>query len=313
MTLTERYGRYGMLPVLLAILILARIENDKLFEWTTINTVLVQTSAIGIVAVGMTFVLIGGGIDISVGAIFAGGACVYARVAEHHPLGLAFVAAVGVGLAAGALNGLLVTRLRFNPFVVTLGTGSVYSGLVLLYTNGNAFYPTNPSFDTLGSGEIGGIAYLVIFLAGALLLGGFVLHRTSFGKSLFAVGGNLEASRLAGQRTDRIRLATYLLVGASAAIAGLLTASQTGSGSAELGGFTLVINVLLVVVLGGTALSGGEGAMWRTLVGILFLALLNNVFNVLAVTVPTQQLIQGAILVSALAFDAATRAHARGS
>jgi ribose transport system permease protein len=308
--LIARFGRYAMLPVLLGLVIVAFAENGNFFQWSSISGLLAQNAAIGIVGVGVTFALIGGGIDVSVGAIYALGAVMFAKVAVHHSLTLAFVAAVASGVAAGAINALLVTRLRFNSFVVTLGTGSVFSGLVLLISGTNATYPSNPAFGNLGTGGIGAVPYLVIFLIAAVVIGELVLHRTTFGKSLFAVGGNLEASRLAGLRVDGIRAVTYLLSGGCAALAGILVASQSGEAVGTLGG-NVVIEALTVVVIGGTSLTGGEGSMWRTAVGVLILAVIGNLFTILAIDDADQSLITGGILVAALALDAATRA-ARG-
>ncbi len=302
-----RFGRYAMLPVLLGLVIVAFAENGNFFEWSSISGLLAQNAAIGIVGVGVTFALIGGGIDVSVGAIYALGAVMFAKVAVHHSLTLAFVAAVASGVAAGGVNAVLVTRLRFNSFVVTLGTGSVFSGLVLLISGTNATYPSNPAFGNLGTGGIGAVPYLVIFLVAAVIIGELVLHRTAFGKSLFAVGGNLEASRLAGLRVDGIRAIAYLLSGGCAALAGILVASQSGEAVGTLGG-NVVIDALTVVVIGGTSLTGGEGSMWRTAVGVLILAVINNLFTVLAISDADQSLITGGILVLALALDAATRA-----
>jgi ribose transport system permease protein len=308
--LLPRYGRYAMLPALVAIVIYARVETPTFFTWSTFSTVLSQNATLGIVAVGLTFTLIAGGIDISVGATYAAGAAVFAKVAVHHSLGMAFAAAIVVGLVAGAINAVLVTRLTFNSFVVTLGTGSIFGGLVLLYSGPDATYPSNPSFGSLGNGSVGSVPNLVVFMLAALLVGGLVLHRTSFGKSLFAVGGNLPASRLAGLRTNSVRSAAFLISGGLAAFAGLLSASQSGSGTGDVGGMSLVVDALVVVVIGGTSLFGGEGAMWRTSIGILFMATLNNVFDVLAVTNATRSLVQGAILVTVLALDAAARERA---
>jgi ribose transport system permease protein len=302
----ERYGRFGMVPVLIVIAVWAAVENPHLTHWSTFSTVIGENAGVGIVAVGLTFVLIAGGIDISLGAIYAGGSSVYAKMAVHHSLPEAFVVAILVGMAAGAVNALLITRCRFNAFVVTLATGTAFGGLVLLYSGLNATYPTNPSFATLGNNSVAGIPYLVIFVAGMLVVGALVLHRTSYGKALYAVGGNLEASRLAGLRTDWLRGSTYVISGGCAAFAGLLAASQSGSGVGNIGA-NLVITALVIVVIGGTSLSGGEGAIWRTAIGLLILSLLGNLFDVLVVSNATQQLVEGGILVGALALDQAVR------
>ncbi len=298
--------RYGIVLVLVAVFIVALTQNGSFFAWSSFQTVLSQNAAIGVVAVGMTFVLIAGGIDISVGGIYAAGSVVYTRVALTQSLPLALLAALAVGAVLGSANALLTTRLRFNPFVTTLGTGSIFSGLVVMYGGINAIVPTNAGFGSLGNGGVGGIPYLVIVLVAAVAVGALLLHRTSFGKSLYAVGGNLEASRLGGLRTDGLRAVTYVISGLCAAFAGVLVASQTGVGQANIGG-NVALDAIVIVVIGGTSLFGGIGAMWRTAVGILILATINSLFNVLAISQAGQSLITGTILVLALALDAMTR------
>jgi ribose transport system permease protein len=302
----ELVQRYGIVVVLIALMLFAWSESPGFFDWSSFQTVLSQNAAIGVVAVGMTFVLVAGGIDISVGGIYAAGSTVYTKFALHHSLWLSLLVAVGVGVAFGAGNALLITRLRFNAFVTTLGTGSIIAGLVVLYGGIDAIVPTNASFGTLGNGSVANIPYLVLVLIGAVLIGAALLHFTSFGKSLYAVGGSLEASRLTGLRTDWLRASTYLLSGACAALAGVLVASQTGVGQASIGG-NVALDAIVIVVIGGTSLFGGVGAMWRTVVGILILATINSLYNVLAISQAGQSLITGTILVLALAIDATTR------
>jgi ribose transport system permease protein len=302
----ELIQRYGIVVVLIALMLFAWSESPGFFEWSSFQTVLSQNAAIGVVAVGMTFVLIAGGIDISVGGIYAAGSTVYTKFALHHSLWLSLAVAVAVGAAFGAGNALLITKLRFNAFVTTLGTGSIIAGLVVLYGGIDAIVPTNASFGTLGNGSVATIPYLVLVLLGAVAVGAAVLHFSSFGKSLYAVGGSLEASRLTGLRTDWLRAATYLISGACAALAGVLVASQTGVGQASIGG-NVALDAIVIVVIGGTSLFGGVGAMWRTVVGILILATINSLYNVLAISQAGQSLITGTILVLALAIDATTR------
>jgi ABC-type xylose transport system permease subunit len=161
---TQAYSRFAVLPILLGVLILAQIEDGSFLTWSSIQLTLQQNAPLGIIAVGLTFVLIGGGIDISVGALYAAGASVYAKIALHHSLILAFAAAVAAGIVAGTVNGLLVTRLKFNPFVATLGTASLFGGLVVVYAGNQALVPHNPAFGDLGNNSLGGVAYVVIII-----------------------------------------------------------------------------------------------------------------------------------------------------
>lgn len=299
-----RGARYAVLPILVAVLILAEVEDHAFFTWGSIRTVLTQNASLGIIAVGLTFVLIGGGMDISVGAVYAIGAAVYTKVGLHASLAFAFVIAMVVGLIAGLINGVLVTRFKLNAFVTTLGTASLFGGLIVVYAGSTPISPTNPGFGTFGNGSIGGVPYSLILLVVVFGLGTLVLHRSSFGKSLFAVGGSPQASHIAGLRADLFRLSSYLISGGCAALAGILYASQTGSGASNLGGDTVALTGLAVVVLGGTSLFGGTGAMWRTVVGFVILSSVVTLFTVLAVGQAVQYLIEGGIVLLALILDA---------
>lgn len=298
------YARYAVLPIVVAVLVLAEVEDHSFFTWSSFKTLLTQNASLGIIAVGLTFVLIGGGMDISVGATYAIGAAVYTKVGLHMPLGAAFAVALAVGLLAGLVNGVLVSWFKLNPFVTTLGTASLFGGLIVVYAGSTPITPTNPGFGTFGTGEVVGIPYSVILLVGVFAVGTLLLHRTAFGKSLFAVGGSPEASRLAGLRTNTFRLSTYLISGGCAALAGILYASQTGTGESNLGGDTVALTALAIVVLGGTSLFGGAGAMWRTVVGFVILSSVVTLFTVLAVGQPLQYLVEGLIVVVALILDA---------
>jgi ribose transport system permease protein len=301
------YSRFAVIPILVAVLILSEIEVHNFFTWSLFKILLSQNASLGIIAVGLTFVLISGCMDISVGAVYAAGASVYTKVGLHSSMALALILAIVVGVVAGVVNGVLVTRLKFNPFVTTLSTASLFGGLVVVYAGNNAVTPTNPGFGTLGNGAIVGIPYSVILLVAVVALGTLLLHRTSFGRSLYATGGSPAASRLAGLHTDAFRLISYVISGGCAALAGVLYASQTGVSESNLGGDSVALTALAIVVLGGTSLFGGEGAMWRTVAGFIILASVTTLFSVLAVSQPFQDLIEGLIVVVALVLDASAR------
>lgn len=301
------YSRFAVIPILVAVLIFSEVEVHNFFTWSLFQILLSQNASLGIIAVGLTFVLISGCMDISVGAVYAAGASVYTKVGLHSSMALAFVLAIVVGLIAGAINGILVTRLKFNPFVTTLSTASLFGGLVVVYAGNNAVTPTNPGFGSLGNGAIAGVPYSIILLVAVVALGTLLLHRTSFGRSLYATGGSPAASRLAGLNIDAFRLISYVISGGCAALAGVLYASQTGVSESNLGGDTVALTALAIVVLGGTSLFGGEGAMWRTVAGFIILASVTTLFSVLAVSQPFQDLIEGLIVVVALVLDASAR------
>jgi ribose transport system permease protein len=301
------YNRWGAAVALAVVLAIGWSADPTLFEWGSLRYLLAQNAGLGIVAVGMTFVIIVGGIDISVGSVFAIGACVYARMSLHTSLIVAGLIALALCCAAGVVNGLLITKGRLNPFVVTLGTASLFGGAVWLYAGNDAILPTNASFSTLGTGQLGSVPYADVALAAVFLLGAVGLHRSVAGKLVFAVGGNATAATLNGVRTDAVRVGAYALSGVCAGFAGMLGASQTGVALASMGGTNVALMSIAIVVIGGTSLLGGNGAMWRTVCGFLIIATINDLFNVLGISIAVQYIVEAGVLIPALILDAVTR------
>jgi ribose transport system permease protein len=182
----------------------------------------------------------------------------------------------------------------------------VFGGIAFLYSDSQPFIVTDPAFTALGRASWLGLPIAVWVLAGVLTAGGLVLSRTVYGRSLYVVGGNDEAARLAGLRVGALRASTYVIVAACAALAGMIIASRLSVGQADIGR-TVALDAIAVVVIGGTSLFGGEGAMWRTAVGLLILAVLTNLFDSLAVDTNVQSIVKGAIVVAAVSLDALAR------
>jgi len=301
--------RYGMVWVLVILIVVAQVLYPGFLAWGNVQNILSQNSQVGIIAVGMTLVMIAGGFDLSVGSIYAFGAVIYADMAAHSvPLGLALVITIVMGLAMGAINGLVVTRLRVNPFVATLGTASIYGGGAFLYSHSSPILVERSGFKFLGLSKVAGLPVSVWILAAVFLVGGLVLARTVYGRSLYAVGGNSEASRLAGLRIDLLRGSTYVLVGACAAVGGAIIASRLGAGQAELSG-TVALDSIAVVVIGGTSLFGGEGAIWRSAVGLGIVAVITNLAESEGWNTNVESVIKGTILIGAVAIDALYRSR----
>jgi ribose transport system permease protein len=303
-TARSRIADYGIVILLVALLVLGRVVYDGFFTTANLTSILSQSAPLGIVAVGMTFVIVGGGFDLSVGAVFAIGATVFAAMGETQSWLLSAGVAVAIGLALGALNGLIVTAWSVNPFIATLGTSSIFGGGILLLTNNKSFVLTR--FGELGAGAVGGIPISVIVLIALLVAGYILLRMTVYGRAVYAVGGSEHAAHLAGLRVKLTRASTYVLSGSLAAFAGVMQASRLGSGQGNMGD-TIALNAIAVVVIGGTALLGGEGSIWRTAVGLLIIGILNNVFFSLALSGNWQTIITGVILISAVAFDVIVR------
>jgi ribose/xylose/arabinose/galactoside ABC-type transport system permease subunit len=204
------------------------------------------------------------------------------------------------------VNGLLVARLNVNPFVATLGSASIISGIAFLYSNSAPFTNYEDSFQWLGTATIGGVPLPVLILAIVIAIGWIVLANTRYGRDLYAVGGNREAAFLSGIDVKRITVSTYVLTGATAALAGMITASRLGVGQADVGA-NVALDAIAIVVVGGTSLLGGEGAVWRSVIGLLILATLTNVFYAVNANQNMQLIAKGSIVIAAVALDAYLR------
>jgi ribose transport system permease protein len=290
--------------VLVAILSLA--SPHFLSPVNLLNTL--ESGAIyGIVAVALTLLLIVGEFDLCAGAIFVLAGIVAAKLQE--PLGSApaLIAGIVAGLLVGILNGLAVTLLRVNSFVATLAASLMVAGLGARLTDGFQLYVADPSFAGLGNGIAAGLPYFVwIFLAFAALLW-FLLARTRFGRWLTVTGGNREAARLSGLSTGRLRVIAFALSGFAAGLAGVILVSRTGTAIAGNGLAEVIFPAVAAVVVGGTSILGGRGAVWRTVLGVFFLECIRNGFNLVEVDPYYQDIVRGGIILSAVAADALAR------
>ena len=301
--------RFAMVGVAILLGIVAQIAYPGFFAWTSIQQMLTQNTGQGLVAMGMTFVIIAAGFDLSVAAVFALGAVAYVGLGEHMSLGFAFILVILIGMACGIVNGLIITKVRVNAFVATLGTASIFSGIAYIVSGSQTLSSTQPNITHLGLDKWLGVQIPVWFLAGGFLIGGVLLALTVFGRSVYSVGGNREAARLAGMRVDLITLLTYVIVGAMAALAGILSASTIGIAGADEGG-EITLAAIAIVIIGGTSLFGGEGAMWRTVVGLAIFAMIDHLFILMNVNTPGQLVAKGSIVIIAVAIDAWSRQRA---
>jgi len=294
--------KYGMVWALIVLVIVAQLVSPTFLTLTNIRNMLSQNAALAVISVGMTCVIICGGFDLSVGAIWGLGAVAFAVVSPHASELVSALAAVLVGTLAGSVNALIVTRLKVNPFVATLASSSAFLGIGYVWSNNNPVHVAATEHDGLGLGQVAGLPIsgwitVVIFLAGGILL-----SRTILGQGIYAVGGSSEAARLAGLRINLVRASTYLIVGALTGLAGAIDTSKLGVAQSDQGQ-SLTLLSITCVILGGNALLGGEGAMWRTVVGLAIVATLTNVLDTLAINTQVQLIIQGVVLVAAVSFD----------
>ncbi len=300
---------YAIVVSFVALFIVLALASDVFLTSTNLLNLLEQNAPVGIIAVAVTFVLITGEFDLSVGAIYVLTGVLAAQWAEALGVWPALLAAVACAAAMGLVNGLLIAYAKVDSFVCTLATSLMVAGASLAITKGFVKTVADPDFSTLGDGELLGVTYSIWIFGLVAVVFGFVLARSKFGRWLFAVGGNPEAARLSGINTRGVRVAAFALSGLAAGVAGAIVASRTGQGQAG-DGLSVTLFAFAAVVVGGTSVLGGRGAIWRTVLGVLLLAMIVNGFNLLSVDPIYQQIVQGAIILLAVAADSLSRRQA---
>jgi ribose/xylose/arabinose/galactoside ABC-type transport system permease subunit len=292
-----------------------------------ILNILRQTTVIGIITVGMAFVLISGGIDLSVGSVLsvAGIVCAYlaapggpamartgfTRVegvtealaaAATFPLIVPVLASVLVGAAFGAVNGVLVAKGGIAPFIVTMGMMTISRGIALIISGGGQLPYLTDIFKTIGRGSIFGIPYLGIILIVVVVIAAYVLRQTCFGRHVYAVGGNETAAHTSGIRVDWVKIAVYIISGMCAGFAGMLLTSRTAVGSPQVGaGYEL--DAIASCVIGGVSLTGGVGNIYGSFLGVLFIAVMGNGMDMIGLTTYYQSIAKGIIIILAVLYD----------
>jgi len=265
--------------------------------------VAISIAVIGILAVGMTFVILTGGIDLSIGSVVALAGVIAAIVAQKTGLvGLGFAAALGVGFASGAFNGVTIAYFRVPPFVVTLAVLTIARGLAFILSEGRSIGNLPENFGWLGKSSIFGIPFSVLLMLATFAAGWFVLAQTRFGRYVYAVGGNREAAFLAGINVKKTTLTIYLLNGFLVGLAAIVLASRLGAGVPN-SGLQYELDVIAAVVVGGTSLSGGRGSAVSTLFGTIFIGVLNNGLNLAGIDPYLQKIVLGAVILLAVLAD----------
>ena len=302
-------AQYGILLVFVLLCVVLTFANPFFLTEQNISNVLRQTSINGILAIGMTYVILTGGIDLSVGSVLAFSSMVAASlVSGERPQGIfvAVMAGLGTGAALGMVNGLLVSRFGVPPFVATLGMLSVARGLTFIYTDGTPIPNLSPAFRTIGQGFVGPIPVPVFIFAGVALLFWWVLKYTTFGRYIYAVGGNERSARTSGVNTRGVLFGAYIIAGSLAGLAGLILTARTTSALPQ-AGVSYELDAIAAVVIGGTSLSGGTGSVLGTVIGALIIGVINNGLDLLGVSSYYQQVIKGVIIITAVLLDVSRR------
>ena len=299
----QHYGIVGVFVALLGVLT-ATLPQFRTVE--NLRNILQQNAVIGIIACAMTFAIISGGFDLSVGAGAALASVVGARLMIEASILVGVAGALIAGFALGLLNGFLIAYTGVNPFVATLGTATVVRGLIYVSTNATPFFGVPMSFTVVGLGRTGPLPNATwIFLAVALTLA-FVLHQTRFGHYVYAIGGNIVAAAEMGIDVRRVKLTVYALVGASAAVSGIILTGQTASGQPQ-AALNYELAAITAVIVGGASLGGGRGGIAGTILGVFLLGLVSNALNLYGVSAFWQPVATGTILVLAVGVDSYSR------
>jgi ribose transport system permease protein len=288
---------------LIALFVGLALASPNFLSTTNLSSVVRQTAVINIMALGMTLIIIAGGIDLSVGSILAMGGLIGTMAMEKGwPIPLGVAVGLAVGLLCGFANGFMTTRLRINPFIVTLGTLGIIRGLALILSGGLPVHDVPKGFSYLGEGTLVGVPFVLWVLVVCGVLVHVILEHTTLGRQAFAIGSNAEAALYAGIPVASVTIAVYSIGGMLTGLAGMIEASRLMTGQPTAGqGYEL--QAIAAVVIGGGSLRGGEGSVIGTLVGAFIMGLLANGSDLLGISPYLQQVIIGAVIIAAVAVD----------
>lgn len=296
------------LGMLLILIILFSTTSEYFLSTSNFITIFRDASVVGIIGIGVTYVIITAGIDLSTGSMLALVGMVMALIYRYtaFPIWLMLVIGLLVGILAGWLNGIIITKLRLPEFIATLSTLGIYRAVTyIIAIKENGIITSQPMKDyhfTVFGGSIGGIYYVTIAFLVLAVIGQIVLKKTKFGTSLYAAGSNIKAAQLSGINTDKIRLMAYTIVGACVGVGAIFTTARLQSSTAVLGD-GLEFNVIAAVVVGGCAMNGGRGDIVGTIIGALFMAVLDNGIYKYQINTAYQPVIKGLIIVAVVVFD----------
>lgn len=314
----EVISRLGIVFVLLGLILLWSCLSDAFFTTNNLLLIIKQATLYGILAIGMTFVLITGGIDLSVGSIVDLSAVFAARYCSGDnidlPIAVPILISAAIGILCGAVNGFGIAFCRIPPFIMTMCMMLAARGAAYVYTNAKAIFNLNQEFVNISNGFLGrtfdesgkvvnyGIPYMVFYFIAAMIIGVILLHFTTYGRKVYALGGNKEAARYSGINTKLIEFSVYVLSGLCAGICGFLMASRISSGNANSAdGYEMT--VISAAVIGGVSLSGGVGTMYGTMIGVLIVGVISNGMDILGINTYFQQILQAAIIFTAVYID----------
>jgi ribose transport system permease protein len=308
-----RMRDYGILVAVVAIVVALSFSTSTFLTTGNLINLLDQCAVVGLLATGATVCILSGVFDLTASASLALSAIVGVQVARHTSVFVGFAAAIVAGAALGFITGTIVVRSGVNSFIATLATSIIYRGLAVVVTSGAIIYPLTKQsvdFGALTWPSIFNLTSATILFVVVVLIIGVVVAATTFGRRIYAVGGNAEAARLSGIRVGSVHVSAYVISGICSALAGLILASRAGSAQSSMA-TGLELTAIAAAVIGGTSILGGEGAIWRGVVGALLITLIGNGFNLLGWNTTYQQVVQGCLILFAVAIDRWLRRRAR--
>ncbi|MFD1415774.1 ABC transporter permease [Oceanobacillus jeddahense] len=295
--------KYGMMLILVLIIIIFSVLSPNFFTYSNFMSMLRQISVIGIIAAGQTLVIIKGGIDLSVGSIVAFAGVVSAlTLASTGNTTLAIIAGLLVGALVGCLNGVLISKLKLSPLIVTLASMTLYGGVALVLSDGNPIIVSESGFNFLGQGYVGPIPFPVFLLIAVYLVLFFILRKTIHGQYIYSIGGNEKATKLSGVKVDIHKIIVYTTSGLLAGLAAVILTARLSSAS-PVAGTGYELDAIAAVILGGTSLFGGRGSVFGTLIGVAILGFLTSGMNLINVSPFYQDIAKGLIILFAVIID----------
>ena len=301
--LINQINIYRSVLILLVICVFATILSPSFLSVTNLFNVFKQITVAGIVGCGMTFVILTGGIDLSVGSILGlSGVLASGVLASTGNTAVAVAVSLTVGIACGAVNGFFVSVCGIPPFISTLGMMTLLRGVILVYTKGSPIPIKSDAYKFFGKGSIAGIPVPVIILIIVFLLAHYILTQTSYGRSVYVVGGNREAARLSGIRVKTSEFLVYTLNGLMCGMAGLILTARLGSAQST-SGTGIEMDAIAAVILGGTSLSGGVGFVLPTVVGAMIMGIIDNILTLMNVNPHATNIVKGAVILIAVLVD----------
>lgn len=294
------FKNYALLLSFAVICLVLTFTTDVFLTLGNLTDIVRQSSINGLVAVGMTYVILSGCIDLSAAATVALAGSIAGKLSLN-PL-LAVTAALGMGLLIGVINGILVTKSRVQPFILTLGMQMIIRGTSLVYTNGTTVYDVGQKFRIIGRGGFLGIPVPIVIFAVVLAATYIILNKSKLGRYTYAVGSNEEAARLSGIKTDQVRVVAYMTSGLLAALAGIVLTARVGAAE-PLAATGWELDAVAAVIIGGTSLKGGQGGVLNTILGVFIISVINNGMTLMNIESFYHQIIKGIIIILAVLID----------